>query len=138
MSVVGTALATAVLPYEAARGQRRRSWQEWRSFWTTSPRIPPDEVHGRAFTGWLFLAYPLMVGVVVLFAWVDDVTRYEPPPWVFVGLVAFALMSGAFHWRRSTADLPTVTRRAQVLAGWPAEAVLLAVSLGGAWVTIGA
>jgi hypothetical protein len=57
---------------------------------------------------------------------------------VFFALMGFALVSGALHYFRGMAvDRPTVTRGAQLLAGWPQEAILLAVLLGAAQVIIG-
>jgi len=137
MSVIGSMLVAAQSLLETS-GERKQSWQTWSSFWTASPRTTPDAVHFEMFTAWIRFAYPLMVLVTVAFWLVDSQTSLELTPWVFFGLVAFALSSGVLHYARSAVSLRTVTRSAQVIAGWPQEVVLLALSLGAARVIGGA
>lgn len=137
-SVIGSVLVTVLLLIEDEPRAWRRSWAEWSSLWTTSPRTTPDAVHFQIFLGWMWLAYPLFVLMTVVFWWVDAQTDVVPGRWVYFGLVGFALVSGALHYYRGMAvDRPTVTRGAQLLAGWPQEAILLAVLLGAAQVIIG-
>ena len=136
-SVIGSVLVAGALAVSGEPRHRREQWTEWHSLWSSNPRVAPDSAHLELFTAWLVFAYPLLVVMTVVFWFVDASSSIDPPRWVFFGMLGFAVLSGAFHFTRSMLNLPRVTRAAQLLAGWPQEAVLLGFCLWLALATIG-
>ncbi|QGQ19717.1 hypothetical protein GC089_11375 [Cellulomonas sp. JZ18] len=128
-SVWASALVVLLAPLEAPRGRRAAWLADWFSFWSADPRLDPHEVHSRAFAAWLRAGYPLLALTAGVLWLVDErwPGRADPRHYLTVALVA--LLSAALHLGRSLAVGPARAAAARVVAGWPAELVLLAASV---------
>lgn len=128
-SLCASVLVVLLIPLDAPRGTRAGRLAEWFSFWSASPQVDPHEIHGRAFAAWLRAGYPLLALTAVVLWQVDERWPGRAEPAYFFAVAIFALLSGALHLWRSLAVETRSGPAARVVAGWPTELGLLAVSI---------
>lgn len=128
VSIASTLVVFLAAPFDVPHTARAAWRREWISLWTDKPQVAPDLLHGRAFAAWLRVAYPL-IAVSAVGMWLID--RWRPgvvTPVPFFAIVFFAVVSGAVHLVRNMMNIPNVSLASQVVAGWPLELVIAAVS----------
>ena len=113
------------LPLEDPRGSRARYLREWLSFWSSRPLLPPDLVHFRAFVAWLRLGYRLLALAAVATWLIDELWSGSGSPAPFFAGVIFGVAPSVLHFVRSMSSLPSPTRLARFIAGWPLEFLMV-------------